>query len=306
MTIDPLTDESRGADIELSVVIPCLNEARSLGRVVDEAKAMLTRFGIAGEVVVADNGSIDGSAEIASAHGARVVHVPVRGYGSALRGGTEGSHGTYVVFADADGQHDLEGIGRIFDKLREGFDLVVGNRFAGGIQRGSMAFSHRYIGNPIISGLLRLLFHPKIHDAQCGMRGFSRAAFAQMDTRTTGFEFSPEMVVKAVRHHLKMTEVPITVKPDDRDRPPHLRTIPDGWRHLVFLLMCSPTWLFIIPGVTLLAAGIGLVSWIATGEQHIGRLALDTRGELFGTLLASIGFDVASIGFFARVFSYYE
>jgi hypothetical protein len=169
-----------------------------------------------------------------------------------------------------------------------------------------MSFSHRYIGNPMISGLLRLLFHPKIHDAQCGMRGFVRTAFAEMDTRTTGFEFSPEMVVKAVRHHLRMAEVPITVKPDDRDRPPHLRTIPDGWRHLTFLLMCSPTWLFIVPGLLLLAIGISTVGWLVTGQQHIGRIVLDTRYELFGILLASIGFDIASIGFFARVFSYHE
>jgi hypothetical protein len=306
---DPLLadeDASSADTYELSIVIPCLNEARSLGRCLDEAHAMLRRFDLDGEVVVADNGSTDGSAAIAQEHGARVVHVPVRGYGSALRGGAEGALGTYVVFADADGQHDFDDIPRILDKLREGFDLVVGNRFAGGIQRGSMSFSHRYIGNPMISGLLRLLFHPKIHDAQCGMRGFSRAAFSDMDTRTTGFEFSPEMVVKAVRHHLKMTEVPITVKPDDRDRPPHLRTIPDGWRHLTFLLMCSPTWLFIIPGVMLLGIGIAAVTWIATGEQHVGRIILDTRDELFGILLASIGFDIASIGFFARIFSYDE
>jgi hypothetical protein len=297
---------SQAEALELTVVIPCLNEARSLARVVDETIEMLERFAIEGEVVVADNGSTDGSAEIAAAHGARVVHVPVRGYGSALRGGTEGAVGKYVVFADADGQHEPDDIPRILDKLREGYDLVVGNRFTGGIQPGSMTFSHRYIGNPIISGLLRLLFHPKIHDAQCGMRGFSRAAFTEMDTRTTGFEFSPEMVVKAVRHHLRMTEVPITVKPDDRDHPPHLRTVPDGWRHLTFLLMCSPTWLFIVPGIVLLAIGVADVSWIATGEQHIGRIVLDTRDELFGVLLASIGFDIASIGFFARVFSYSE
>lgn len=300
------TAEPGHDEFELSIVIPCLNEARSLGRCVDEALDTLARAGITGEVVVADNGSTDGSAEIASAHGARVVHVPVRGYGSALRGGAVAALGTYVVFADADGQHDFDDIPRILFKLREGYDLVVGNRFAGGIQPGSMTFSHRYIGNPIISGLLRLLFHPKIHDAQCGMRGFSRVAFAEMDTRTTGFEFSPEMVVKAVRHHLRMTEVPITVKPDDRDRPPHLRTIPDGWRHLTFLLMCSPTWLFIVPGILLLSIGIAAVSWLALGAQHVGRLTFDTRFELFGILLASIGFDISSIGFFARVFSYYE
>jgi glycosyltransferase involved in cell wall biosynthesis len=303
MDATPHVDED---EFELSVVIPCLNEARSIGRCVDEALDMFGRFGIVGEVVVADNGSTDDSANIAAARGARVVSVPVRGYGSALRGGALGAHGTYVVFADADGQHDFDDIPRILDKLREGYELVVGNRFAGGIQPGSMTFSHRYIGNPIISGLLRLLFHPKIHDAQCGMRGFTREAFKEMDTRTTGFEFSPEMVVKAVRHHLRMTEVPITVKPDDRDRPPHLRTIPDGWRHLTFLLMCSPTWLFIIPGLFLLSLGLADVGWLATGEQHLGRIVLDTRDELFGILLASIGLNIASIGYFARVFSYSE
>ena len=295
-----------GDEFDLSIVIPCLNEARSLAGCVDDAVATLARHGIHGEVVVADNGSTDGSPEIAKAHGARVVQVPVRGYGSALRGGSLGARGTYVVFADADGQHDLEDAARIYAKLREGYDLVVGNRFAGGFTPGSMSFSHRYIGNPLISGLLRLLFHPKIHDAQCGMRGFLRSAFARMNTRTTGFEFSPEMVVRAVRHHLRMTEISVTVRPDDRDRPPHLRTIPDGWRHLVFLLMCSPTWLFVVPGLVILGLGLADVCWIATGPQRIGSIVLDTRWQLAGVLAASIGFDIASIGVFARVFSYYE
>lgn len=288
------------------MVVPCLNEARSIGRCVDEALAAIRESGLDGEVVVADNGSTDGSPGIAAERGARVVHVPTRGYGAALRGGAEAAWGRYVVFADADGQHEMRDIPGFVYKLREGYDLVIGNRFAGGMQRGSMSWTHRYIGNPLISGLLRLLFHPRIHDAQCGMRGFTKAAFAEMDLRTTGFEFSPEMVVKAVRLGLRMTELPITVKPDERDRPPHLRTIPDGWRHLSFLLMCAPNFLFILPGATLLAAGVALVTWLYVGAQPFGHAALETRTQLFGILLASMGFQIASLGLFARVFSYSE
>lgn len=291
---------------ELTIVLPCLNEARTLGRCIDEAVEATGRAGLSAEILVADNGSTDGSPEIAREHGARVVSVPVRGYGAALRGGAEAALGTYVVFADADGQHDFDDVPAFIDKLREGYELVIGNRFDGGMERGSMSWSHRYIGNPLISGLLRLLFHPKIHDAQCGMRGFSRRAFAEMDLRTTGFEFSPEMVVKAVHHGVRMTEIPIRVKPDDRDRPPHLRTIPDGWRHLSFLLMCSPNWLFIVPGGLLLLLGIAAVTWLFAGAHAFGHAALDTRTELFGILLASIGFQIASLGLFARVFSYSE
>lgn len=314
ISISPLPERTLGDDgvpessasHELTIVIPCLNEARSLGAVVDEACQLLATRGIDGEVVVADNGSTDASPEIAAAHGARVVHVAERGYGSALRGGSLAARGRYVVFADADGQHDLDDIASFLPKLREGYDLVVGNRFAGGMQRGAMSFSHRYIGNPIISGLLRFLFHPGIHDAQCGMRGFSKAAFIEMDLRTTGFEFSPEMVVKAVRNHMRITEIPITVKPDLRDRPPHLRTIPDGWRHLSFLLMCSPNWLFVAPGATVMAIGIAIVSLLATGAQHLGHITLDTRAQLGGVLLSSVGFQIASVGLFARVFAYSE
>jgi glycosyltransferase involved in cell wall biosynthesis len=292
--------------VELSVVIPCLNEARSIGPCVEQARAVLESAGIVGEVIVADNGSSDGSPEIAELAGARVVRVARRGYGSAIRGGVEDAHSEFVFIADGDGQHDFADIPRFVDKLRAGNELVVGNRFAGDVDRRSMAWSHRYIGNPLLSGLLRLLFHPQVHDAQSGMRALTRTAFFAMDLRTSGFEFSPEMVVKAAHHHLRMAEIPITVRPDQRDRKPHLRTIPDGWRHLVFILMCSLNYLFVFPGLVLLVLGSFLVTWLAIGPQYVGPIGLDTRAQLFGVMMASFGVQLASIGVFARVFSYSE
>jgi hypothetical protein len=273
---------------------------------VDEALEGLRETGMTGEVLVADNGSVDGSIEVAESHGARVVHVSAPGYGSALRGGIAQAHGDTIIAGDADGQHDFRELGRFVDKIDEGYDLVVGNRFGGVIAPGAMSWSHRYIGNPLLSGLLRFLFHPKVHDAQCGMRSFTRTAFDQMDLRTTGFELCPEMVVKAARQRLRITEVPITVRADIRDRPPHLRTIPDGWRHLSFLLMCAPNFLFILPGAILFAFGLFLATWLFVGPQHVGSVPLDSRAELFGLVVASLGFQIMSIGLFARVVSYAE
>jgi glycosyltransferase involved in cell wall biosynthesis len=288
----------------VSVVIPCLNEERSIGGCVDEALAAFRAEQVDGEVVVADNGSTDASVEVATAHGARVVHVGTPGYGGALRGGVAAARHEYVVAGDADGQHDFGEISRFIDQLDAGYDLVVGNRFGGVISPGAMSWSHRYIGSPLLSGLLRLLFHPKVHDAQCGMRAFTRTSFKQMDVRTTGFELCPEMVVRAARHHLRITEVPITVRADGRDRPPHLRTIPDGFRHLSFLLLCAPNFLFIGPGVALFALGVAFVSWLFAGPQHLGSIPLDTRAQLAGVILASLGFQILSIGLFARVVTY--
>jgi glycosyltransferase involved in cell wall biosynthesis len=290
--------------VEVSIVIPCLNEERSIGACVEQSVAMLKTAGLVGEVVVADNGSTDRSVEIATSQGARVVSVPERGYGSAIRGGIEASRGDFIVLGDADGQHDFSMFPEFVEKLREGFDVVIGNRFAGDLKPGSMTWSHRYIGNPLLSGTLRLLFHPRVHDAQSGFRALTRTAYFEMDLRTTGFELCPEMVIKAVRQGLRMTELPVTTLPDERDRPPHLRTVPDGWRHLSFILMCSPNWLFIVPGLTLLLIGIADVTWLFIGPQHIGRILLNTRAQLFGVILAVLGFQIASIGVFARVFSY--
>ncbi len=288
----------------MSVVIPCLNEERSIGICVDQARQMLQKAGLVGEVVVADNGSTDKSAQIATDHGARVVPVPQRGYGSAVRGGIDASLGNLIVIGDADGQHDFSMLSEFVAKLKEGYDVVIGNRFAGDLRPGSMTWSHRYIGNPLLSGTLRLLFHPRIHDAQAGFRALTRSAYVAMDLRTTGFESCPEMVIKAVRHGLRMTELPVTTLPDERDRPPHLRTVPDGWRHLSFILMCSPNWLFIAPGFALLLLGVADVTWLFIGPQHIGSVVLDTRAQLFGVILAVLGFQIASVGVFARVFSY--
>jgi glycosyltransferase involved in cell wall biosynthesis len=288
----------------VSIVIPCLNEAASIGDCVLGARRALQAAGLDGEVVVADNGSTDGSRALARSNGARVVSVGTRGYGSAVRGGIEAATGEFILLADADGQHDFADVGLFIDKLHEGFDVVVGNRFKGSSLDGAMTWTHRYIGNPILSGLVRVLFHPKVGDAQCGMRALTRTAYVAMDLRTTGFELCPEMVVKAAHHHLNITEIPITVLPDRRDRPPHLRTIPDGWRHLTFILMCSPVWLFVVPGMILLAFGISIVSWLALGSQSIGTVMFDTRTELFGVILASLGLCIVCIGAFARVFSY--
>ena len=265
---------------------------------------MLQKAELVGEVVVADNGSTDKSAQIAADHGARIVPVPQRGYGSAVRGGIDASLGNLIVIGDADGQHDFSMLPEFVAKLKEGYDVVIGNRFAGDLRPGSMTWSHRYIGNPLLSGTLRLLFHPRIHDAQAGFRALTRSAYVAMDLRTTGFESCPEMVIKAVRHGLRMTELPVTTLPDERDRPPHLRTVPDGWRHLSFILMCSPNWLFIAPGLALLLLGVADVTWLFIGPQHIGSVVLDTRAQLFGVILAVLGFQIASVGVFARVFSY--
>jgi hypothetical protein len=304
VSIPGVSSESQLSSVEVSVVIPCLNEERSIGTCVDQALRMLKSANLLGEVVVADNGSTDRSAQIATDRGARVVPVPQRGYGSAVRGGIDGSLGNLIVIGDADGQHDFSMLPEFVAKLKEGYDVVIGNRFSGDLQPGSMTWSHRYIGNPLLSGTLRLLFHPKIHDAQAGFRALTRSAYVAMDLRTTGFESCPEMVIKAVRHGLKMTELPVPTLPDERDRPPHLRTIPDGWRHLSFILMCSPNWLFIAPGLVLLLLGVADVTLLAIGPHQIGSVVLDTRAQLFGVVFAVLGFQIASVGVFARVFSY--
>lgn len=290
--------------IEVSVVIPCLNEEASLGACIDDAFFALRRAGIVGEVLVADNGSTDNSVATALAHGARILHVAERGYGAAARAGIEAARAAIIVLGDADGQHDFSKLVDLVSKVGEGYDLVIGNRFAGEIRPGAMRWSHRYLGNPILSGIVRVLFHPGIHDAQSGMRAFTRAAYDDMDLRTTGFELCPEMVVKAVRQRLRITEVPIDVHPAGRGRPAHLRSLPDGWRHLAFVLMSAPNWLFIAPGGVLLAAGIAFTSWLFTGPQRIGTTSLDTRAQLFGVIAALLGMQIVSVGLFARVFSY--
>ena len=231
-----LAREEPDSRIEVSVVLPCLNEALTIGRCIDKANQSFARLDIKGEVVVADNGSTDGSQEIAWNHRAQVVSVQEKGYGSALKGGIAAAMGTYVIMGDADDSYDLGNLEPFLERLRGGDDLVIGNRFKGGIKPGAMPWLHRYVGNPILSGILNLFFHTPIADAHCGLRGFRKDAFLRLNLMTTGMEFASEMVVKAALQGQKMSEVPTILYPDGRDRPPHLRSFRDGWRHLRFLI----------------------------------------------------------------------
>ncbi len=252
-------------EVELSIVMPCLNEAETLGVCIEKANRFLRDFGVAGEVVIADNGSTDGSQQIAEALGARVVAVPVRGYGAALQAGIVASRGTFVAMADSDDSYDFLGLMPFVLKLRDGFDLVMGNRFKGGIAPGAMPPLHRYLGNPVLSFVGRLFYPSKIGDFHCGLRAFRRDAILGLGLKTTGMEFASEMVVKATLAHLKVAEVPTTLSPDGRSRPPHLRSWRDGWRHLKFLLTFAPKWLFFYPGAALALVGAVLLVAILPG-----------------------------------------
>jgi glycosyltransferase involved in cell wall biosynthesis len=298
------TQESHPVDV--SVVIPCLNEAQSIALCIDKAVAAFKRANIRGEVVVADNGSTDGSQHIAEAHGARVVGVQTKGYGHALRGGIEAARGQFIVMGDADNSYDFSELGRFVDKWRGGFEVVMGNRFKGEIKPGAMPWHHKYFGNPVLSSLLRVLFHTTIGDSHCGMRGFTREVYRRMDLRTTGMEYASEFVIKAVKLGVNMTEIPITLWPDARGRPPHLRAFRDGWRHLRFMLLYAPNWLFIGPGSLLVLLGLALVFWLALGERRIGSVVFDIHTMFFGMIFALLGVQVMSIGLFAKVFSYSE
>jgi len=293
--------------VDVSVVIPCLNEANSLAFCVDKAVRALLAAGLAGEVIVADNGSTDGSIQIAERHGARVVHVPQRGYGAALRAGIASARGAFIVMGDADDSYDFADVPRFVQQWKQGYDVVMGNRFRGGIKPGAMPWHHRYLGNPALTGLLNLLFHAEIGDCHCGMRGFTRAIYERMDLRSTGMEFASEFVIKAAQLGARMTEIPTTLWPDKRGRPPHLRSFRDGWRHLRFMLMYAPNWLFYVPGAALMFLGLFLVFWLLPGPRQISsRIMLDTHTMVFGVIFTLMGAQILSIGSFAKVFSYAE
>jgi hypothetical protein len=283
--------------------MPCLNEACTVGRCVDKALQCLREIGVAGEVVVADNGSTDGSPSIAAARGARVVRVARRGYGSALQAGIAAARGRYIVMGDADDSYDFGRLGPFLERLRRGDDLVMGNRFRGGIRPGAMPWHHRYIGNPVLTGILNLFFHSPIGDAHCGLRGFRKDACQRLGLMTPGMEFASEMVVKACLHQLRISEVPVVLHPDGRDRPPHLRSFRDGWRHLRFLLLLSPLWLYLIPAVFLLALGLGLMAWLTPGPQRLGDIVLDGHTMLLGSMCVLLGAQTWWLWVFARRFS---
>ena len=281
--------------IELTILMPCLNEAETLAVCIRKANAFLEQSGVAGEVVVADNGSTDGSLAIAQAEGARVVPIPRRGYGAALWGGINGARGKYVIMGDADDSYDFSSLMPYVLRLREGADLVMGNRFRGGIGPGAMPPLHRYLGNPVLSFIGRLFFNIKVGDFHCGLRGFNRDRVLALQLRTTGMEFASEMVVRAALANYRLEEVPTKLKKDGRSRPPHLRTWRDGWRHLSFLLMYSPKWLFLFPGVALLLIGLFSAGLLLPGSVYIGGVGLDIHTFAVGCIAVLVG--VQSIGF---------
>src|SRR2546425_12707944 len=292
--------------LDVSVVIPCLNEAQSIAFCIDKAIAAFKEAGIHGEVVVSDNGSTDGSIEIAEKHGAKVVHAPLRGYGHTLRKGIEEARGQFIVMGDADDSYDFSEVPRCGAKGREGYEVVMGNRFTGEIKPGAMPWHHKYIGNPVLSGILKLFFRTDIGDAHCGMRGFTKDVYQRMDLRTTGMEFASEFVVKAATMGVRMTEIPVTLWPDKRGRPPHLRSFRDGWRHLRFLLLYSPRWLFLYPGALLMLIGAFLGMLLLWQSITIGGVTFGVHTLVYAALAVIVGFQSVIFAIFTKVFAINE
>ena len=284
-------ERTPAAIIELTILMPCLNEAATLPVCIRKAKGFLRRTGIAGEILIADNGSNDGSQELARQMGARVIHVDRRGYGSALTAGIEAARGRYVIMGDCDASYDFSKLDLYVNGLRAGADLVMGNRFAGVIEPGAMPVLHRYLGNPVLSGIGRALFQSGCRDFHCGLRGFQRDAILKLGLSTPGMEFASEMVVRASMHGLRIVEVPTTLSPDGRDRPPHLRSWRDGWRHLRLLLLFSPRSLFLYPGAAMFGAGLAAMLVLLSGPILIGQVGLDIGTLLYCAASVLIGWQ---------------
>jgi glycosyltransferase involved in cell wall biosynthesis len=293
-------------ELELSVVMPCLDEAETLEVCIRKAKASIEAGGIAGEVVIADNGSSDGSQQIAERCGARVVDVSIRGYGAALQGGIAAARGRFVIMGDADDSYDFSNLMPFVEKLREGYDLVMGNRYRGGIAPGAMPPLHRYLGNPVLTGIGRLFFRSPSGDFHCGLRGFRRESVLALGLQTTGMEFASEMVVKATLMGQKIAEVPTTLSPDGRSRAPHLRSWRDGWRHLRFLLLYSPRWLFLYPGLLLMAIGLVAMVALLPGAVVIGSFAFDVNTMLYAAAAVFLGFQSVIFAVFTKVYGVSE
>jgi glycosyltransferase involved in cell wall biosynthesis len=298
----PLTHDA----VELSILMPCLDEAETVETCIRKAQGFLEENGISGEVIVADNGSSDGSQEIARGLGAGVVSVRTKGYGNALMGGIQAARGTYVVMGDADDSYDFTNLLPFLNELRSGYDLVLGNRFRGGIKPGAMPALHRYFGNPLLTAIGRLFFRSSAGDFYCGLRGFNRQAILDLDLRTTGMEFALEMVVKAALYKLRIAEVPTTLSPDGRSRPPHLRSWRDGWRSLRFLLLYSPRWLFLYPGLVSMVAGATICSWLLLGPQRIEGITFDVHTLVYGALAIMVGYQSVVFAFFTKLFAITE
>lgn len=284
----------------VTAVMPCLNEERTVGLCVAKAMATFRAIGIDGEVVVADNGSTDRSVEIAESMGARVVREARRGYGAALQRGIREARGDIIVMGDADDSYDWSAIGPFVRKVQEGFDLVMGNRFRGGIKPGAMPRLHRYVGNPVLSMVARIAFRVPVGDFHCGMRAFSRDAFEKMQPQTPGMEFATEMIANAAYQGLRICEIPTTLHPDKRDRAPHLRSFRDGWRHLRFILTYAPDYIYFAPGLAMLGLGLGLLALLAAGPVDVRGFHLGIHFVALGAMLALIGFNVVNLGVMAK------
>jgi glycosyltransferase involved in cell wall biosynthesis len=289
--------------MEVSILMPCLNEAETIDICVRKAKAYLESRGIKGEVIVADNGSTDGSQALAIDAGARVVHIPSRGYGAALLGGIQAAHGNLMIMGDADDSYDFTALDPFVEKLRAGYDLVMGNRFLGGIKQDAMPRLHRYFGNPVLTGIGRLLFRSSLGDFHCGLRGFRRDAIMSLALTSPGMEFASEMVVKATLRDLRIAEVPTTLSPDGRSRPPHLRSWRDGWRHLRFLLLFSPAWLFFYPGVLMFLLGLLGGLWLMPGPRSAGSVTFSINTLLFAAASLICGFQAIVFYMFAKTYA---
>jgi glycosyltransferase involved in cell wall biosynthesis len=292
--------------IELSIVMPCLNEAETLATCIDKAQGYLERSGVVGEVVIADNGSTDGSQDIARAHGARVVDVPAKGYGSALMGGIDAARGEYVIMGDADDSYDFSRLDPFVERLRAGDELVMGNRFKGGIAEGAMPPLHKYLGNPVLSWIGRVLFRSPIGDFHCGLRGFNRRSILNLHLQTTGMEFASEVVVKSTLGGLRVSEVPTTLDKDGRSRPPHLRSWRDGWRHLRFLLIFSPRWLFLIPGAVAFFIGLLGTLFLSFGPIILGDVGFDVSSQVYLAALTVVGYQSVLFAILTKIYAQHE
>ena len=290
--------------MELTILMPCLNEAETLAICIRKAKTFLSENNIDGEVLISDNGSTDGSQDIAREEGARVVSTDIKGYGSALINGTKNAYGKYVIMGDADDSYDFLHLMPFVEKLREGYDLVMGDRFAGGIEEGAMPWSHKYIGNPVLSFIGRLFYNSRIRDFHCGLRGYNRESMLKLNLQTTGMEYASEMVVKSELNGLKIAEVPTTLSKDGRSRPPHLRSFRDGWRHLKFLFMYAPNWLLLYPGMFFLLLGFVLGGIIVVDKITINNINFSIHTLLYCACLIIIGLSILQMYMIVKVFAY--
>jgi len=301
--------EREVSELEVSIVMPCLNESETLKSCIRKAQQSVRQHNLKAEIIIADNGSTDGSREIAQQSGARLVPVEVKGYGSALMEGIEAARGKYIIMGDADDSYDFSNIFPFVERLRQGYDLVMGCRLpsgGGAIMPDAMPWKHRWIGNPVLTGVGRLFFRSPISDFHCGLRAFRKEAYQKLDMRTTGMEFASEMVVKATLNKMRITQMPITLYKDGRSRPPHLRSWRDGWRHLRFMLMYSPKWLFLFPGIIGFLVGAFFFALLLHGPLRLGTAFFDTNTLLVSGMGILLGFQLIAFAMFTKVFAISE